>query len=990
MPVSVNFPDLIILKIKRFLWFSSEAIQKTIEPSRNLQNTLPLAAEIIFKKLMKLAVPFLLILAFSFIENIGWGQSLTEKLIAEDPVKLAGEARASGNIVRGAILFHQGNINCIKCHRASAAADGIGPDLSRIEPEVTVAFIIESILEPSKVIKKGFETVIVLTLDGQLIRGSMVSEADESVVIRDGQNVDRLITLPRDDIDEIRPGKESNMPGKLADELKDRQQFLDLLRYVIDIKERGPDKNSVTAKADVRRELSPELNGAILVQERNCVACHDSNFQQALLIPPKQAPRLKWSAKWLNPDYLADFIANPHQAKSGTTMPEMLTSLEPDQRTKIAAAIAQFLVAKNGNEYQPSSIDAVAIPRGHELFHAVGCVACHSPRNEAAIEQPLANSTPLGSLAPKYNVDGLVEFLKDPLAVRPSGHMPNMQLTHREATDIANFLLQSKTEPFVRRESDPELVKQGEAHFTRYQCASCHSGMITIAEEIVAEKNIALARALPLEQVSADAGCLSEKDGPWPQFHFATGEVAAIRAALTGFPAELANEKKIEATLVAFNCIACHSRGDLGGVTSDRNPHFQTANLNLGDQGRIPPGLSGVGAKLKPDWMRDVLVNHRKIRPYMKTRMPQYGEANIGHLVELFQSQDQLDETKFYQFADQKTARETGHQLAGNTGLNCVACHTYQFKVSDTMPAVDLTEMAERLKKDWLYQYMLNPQKFSPNTVMPSLWPSGQAINKDIPGSPEEQIEALWQYLLDGRQARMPSGVVREPLEIVVNAEAEMLRRSYPGIGKRGIGVGYPGGINLAYDAEQMRLGMIWAGKFADPGGVWTGQGSGNVQPLGSPVNFPAGPELDSATEPWLVDNGRPPHHQFKGYFLDEARRPTFEYSFAAMQVKDYFSEIIDAETQKIHLLRRVTFTSDLTKHAASDHSESVRFRIAADKQIVATGEKEFAVGKRLKIRLRSAQSARIIESSGEQQLIVTLEPNADGEQLLEIEYMLE
>ena len=28
------------------------------------------------------------------------------------------------------------------------------------------------------------------------------------------------------------------------------------------------------------------------------------------------------------------------------------------------------------------------------------------------------------------------------------------------------------------------------------------------------------------------------------------------------------------------------------------------------------------------------------------------------------------------------------------------------------MPAVDLTEMSERLKKDWFYQYMLAPQKF--------------------------------------------------------------------------------------------------------------------------------------------------------------------------------------------------------------------------------------------------------------------------------------
>ena len=170
--------------------------------------------------------------------------------------------------------------------------------------------------------------------------------------------------------------------------------------------------------------------------------------------------------------------------------------------------------------------------------------------------------------------------------------------------------------------------------------------------------------------------------------------------------------------------------------------------------------------------MRDVLVNRRSIRPYMKTRMPQFGEGNIGHLVELFGANDRLPETKFATFDDQKAMREKGHLLAGSKGLNCVACHTYQYKTSDTMPAVDLTEMTDRLRKDWFYQYMLAPQSFSLNTVMPSFWPGGKAIRKDVEGDPEDQIEALWQYLIDGRQARAPSGVVREPLEIVVIDEA--------------------------------------------------------------------------------------------------------------------------------------------------------------------------------------------------------------------------
>ena len=349
-----------------------------------------------------------------------------------------------------------------------------------------------------------------------------------------------------------------------------------------------------------------------------------------------------------------------------------------------------------------------------------------------------------------------------------------------------------------------------------------------------------------------DRGCLADNSGSWPEFYLDESSKNLLRAALRSFPRELTDEQQIEVSLKSFNCVACHDRNGFGGVTELRNPHFKTTNLNLGDQGRIPPTLTGVGAKLKSKWMRDVLVKGRAIRPYMKTRMPQYGEENVGHLIELFQETDRLPETKFATFDDQKEMRKMGLEMAGNKGLNCVACHTYKYKLSDTMPAVDLTEMTLRLKKDWFHQYMLAPQKFSPNTVMPSFWPGGVAIRKDIPGDPAFQVEALWQYLIDGRQAQAPSGVVREPLEIVVGEEAEMLRRNYQGIGKRGIGVGYPGGVNLAFDAEQMRLAMIWKGEFVDPAGAWTGQGSGTVRPLGRAIHFAQGPDLDDVPIPGL------------------------------------------------------------------------------------------------------------------------------------------
>lgn len=888
--------------------------------------------------------------------HLVYSQTLTEQLVTANPAQLAQEARTQGNIVRGAILFHQGNINCAKCHRPTSEQERLGPDLSRIDAAATDEYLIESILKPSQVIKKGFETTVIATSDGRVLSGMIVEQDAQRIVLRDSANLEQPITLSRAEIDDIRPGSLSSMPEKLADELKDRQQFLDLLCYIIDIKERGPD-SQVTASRSESRELAIELNGLVLLQQMNCVACHQANDSgQGLLtaVAAKQAPRLNWSANKLNPRWMEAFIANPQTVKPGTNMPHMLPG-DDAKRSLMGQAITHFLVETANNQFKGQEIDLTALTRGFELFHSVGCVACHATRDEQGRERPLANSQPLGELAGKYNIDGLVEFLENPLAARPSGHMPNMRLTHREAMDIANYLLQQyapETSPWT---FDPELAIQGRLWFQENRCQNCHTDFGDQPKKVTL--------SIGLGNLNSERGCLSMEFGVWPQFQIQDHERQSIQAAIRRMAVQadtwaLTPEQQLDANLQSFNCLACHDRNQMGGVPPERNPHFKTTNMNLGEQGRIPPTLTGVGAKLKEKWMREVLVTGRTIRPYMKTRMPQYGEENIDHLIKLFQALDHLPQTTFANFEDQEKTRKLGLELAGTKGLNCVSCHTYQYQLSDTMPAVDLTEMAERLEKDWFYRYMLAPQTYSPHTVMPSFWPAGKAVRKDIAGTASDQIEAIWQYLLDGRQASAPHGVVREPLEIVVDQEAQMLRRSYPGIGKRGIGVGYPGGVNLMWDAEQLRIHAFWKGKFADPGGVWSGQGAGNVRPLGPTVEFVQGPELDDQQQPWIVSGDRPPHHQFRGYELDAARRPKFRYTFESIAVEDYFVESVDAAADAIQFRRTLTFT-------APQERKGLRFRIAAADKIVANDTSWFAVNDRLEIRIVAGPPPNLVDGDG-------------------------
>ncbi len=53
------------------------------------------------------------------------------------------------------------------------------------------------------------------------------------------------------------------------------------------------------------------------------------------------------------------------------------------------------------------------------------------------------------------------------------------------------------------------------------------------------------------------------------------------------------SDKDLLATsLTVFRCINCHVRDDYGGVHEDHNAYFKGSQLNLGDDGRIPPPLT--------------------------------------------------------------------------------------------------------------------------------------------------------------------------------------------------------------------------------------------------------------------------------------------------------------------------------------------------------------------------------------------------------------
>ncbi len=168
---------------------------------------------------------------------------LDRQLLREDPAALARDARRLGDARRGALVFYQPALTCARCHvdeKAGTPAPTLGPDLAAIGKDTAAKDLVESILEPSKVIKKGYEPITVATDDGRTITGLLVEERPDAVVLRDPAQDGKVVAIAGDRIEGRRKGGPSVMPAGLVNALASRQQFLDLVRYLMEIAEYGP------------------------------------------------------------------------------------------------------------------------------------------------------------------------------------------------------------------------------------------------------------------------------------------------------------------------------------------------------------------------------------------------------------------------------------------------------------------------------------------------------------------------------------------------------------------------------------------------------------------------------------------------------------------------------------------------------------------------------------------------------------------------------
>ena len=457
-------------------------------------------------------------------------------------------------------------------------------------------------------------------------------------------------------------------------------------------------------------------------------------------------------------------------------------------------SIAAYLATKSDENLDESSVNysksESVIKAGEETVKTVGCLTCHTVDGLGSDFGPA-----LDSVGAKVTPNYLRQWISDPKAYDPDTSMPSLRLSNREIDNVVAYLMSlQKATPNAAGESIGEVdVSEGETLVRTYGCFGCHEIPGFEDESKVGADLGEFGAKLADELDFGDTVDIEHSWTGWtigkvtdprryqtrriasrmPVFHQIKDNeenARALAVLLKSFQPEKyplsyihnRSEKlnRIDAgrrLVKKYNCTGCHEIEGTGGDYRDVIIAHEGLSEMIANQ-VAPPPLKAEGARVYPDWLFEFLKEPSDIRYGLKVRMPTFGlsDDEATTLVEYFSALD--DEPFPYETLEVPTPTRAelrvGKQIFDE--LQCISCHPSQGEVipegSDKAGRPDLSLAKERLKPDWLIDWMKDPQAFQPGTAMPQAWPlvGGQhmAVDGYAGNDAEKQIQLVRDYMI--------------------------------------------------------------------------------------------------------------------------------------------------------------------------------------------------------------------------------------------------
>jgi len=478
---------------------------------------------------------------------------------------------------------------------------------------------------------------------------------------------------------------------------------------------------------------------------------------------------------------------------------------------------------------------AIQRREGRLLFAQMNCAACHAdaallPAKGTGMPEHGQNAPLLSELGTKYKTAFLVDWIRDPHAIRPHTLMPKVfagEGADQKAADLAAMLTQGAS---PKDEAlDLKLAPQGGALFANLGCVACHQR--PDAEGKDAQDRIPLGHirdkwhAAPLVEFLKDPA----KNYPstrMPHFRLEDEEAMQLAAYL------IANSRMMKrdaltgdatrgaALLVSAGCLNCHA-----GMPATTQPTLATV-LKAGDKGCLSP--DDKARATAPDFALTT-AQRASLKAFLATDL-----ASLK----------------------QDTPAEFAERQIKN--LNCVACHSRDATVStwtkvdaeakklrDALPAQEhvegepvpdapipsLTWLGEKLRHDWMSKFIAGQVEYKPRPWLIGRMPGFSHYADGL------ALGLNHQHGLPQTEAAEPAGDAEKIAngEKLIGADGGFNCITCHAVGeKEATAVFEAPAINFAQSAERLRKGYFhrWVlaptridpdtkmPKYADPEGV--------------------------------------------------------------------------------------------------------------------------------------------------------------------------
>lgn len=525
---------------------------------------------------------------------------------------------------------------------------------------------------------------------------------------------------------------------------------------------RGPFAQSSCGKChyqDQQLPLNVNLKGAPkyiygwkLFNEYNCIGCHKLTGYER---PERIAPALNAIGRKVSKAWLAAWLKNPKDYLPETRMPRYNLGDEE------VGYVSDYLMSLNAPDVlrNPPSppfakgwdlespplakgdiggfFDNASIIDGEISFIALGCNGCHLIDGKGTAFGP-----DLSDIGNKVKPDWLYQFLKDPRSYDPDTIIPDFKVPEKEIPGMAAYLMSFKNDEnnsvgrsFIKVTTELSSdVDNGRQLVNKLGCTGCHKienlpqGYDAPELDGIGSKRIdelffnningvekTLINWMKIKLMEPGRFSTDNIVTRMPDYNFNEEQSEALAVFLLSIrndsipakyqrklidreTAEMRGQRIIE----KYNCLGCHRINREGA--------------------EIGPDLTGEAKKSRPEWLFNFLKQPHKIRPapVLKAGMPDFNLSDEEVIIVIEYLANVSGESFPYN-ADMKKSISMedvrdGEKLYVEI-FACVSCHIVEGAGGEVGP--EHTDLASRLRRQWIEQWLRNPQAIKPDVRMP-------------------------------------------------------------------------------------------------------------------------------------------------------------------------------------------------------------------------------------------------------------------------------